>query len=78
MSITLFSNEKVMIIDGFINCNKCNGNGRVYNTKIITLSHPNGKLTICSECDGRGIRKPTWTEKVTLKNKLKDCIFNEL
>ena len=70
--------KKIKIDGGVIICEGCNGNGRIYSTTLITPTHPAGKLIPCYICDGRGIRKPTWTEKITLRSMLKDCPFNEL
>lgn len=59
----------IRVIDGFINCECCNGNGKLY-----TISFD--KIVICECCNGDGIRKPTWTEKIILRNKLKNCRYN--
>ena len=58
----------VKLFDGFILCEQCSGSGKI----LINRE----KLNRCNMCDGNGTRKPTWTEKITMKTVLKDCRYN--
>ena len=62
--------NSIITINGFIICERCNGGGKLHNV--------NGSISSYIVCKSSGIRKPTWTEIVVYKNRLKTCLFNEI
>ena len=59
---------KAIILNGHILCPKCLGTGKELSGNFSNSD----ALTIeCKECEGDGIREPTWTEKIIYGKDLK-------
>ena len=59
---------EIKLFNGIILCELCDGAGKIFTHGV--------EPERCMVCDGNGTRKPTWSEKITLRDRLKDCIYN--